>query len=113
MVKSIHIKHQRFGRIPMQAQLTYSLRPVHARSALTTLTIAALVGTSAIFGAMQAFVMGADPMLVGVSVVLLVVAGVVATGWRWAPALGGTLLALLTFGLLAPAIDQLWYEITH
>jgi plastocyanin len=48
----------------------------------------------------------------GFSVVLLIAAGVVAAGWRWAPALGTLLALLLIVGLLAPALDPIITEIT-
>jgi plastocyanin len=81
-------------------------------SALGKLTATTLASIAAIFIAMQAFVIGLDPMLSGFSVALLIVAGIVAIGWRWAPALGTLLALLLIVGLLAPALDPIIAEIT-
>src|SRR5262245_8070362 len=86
--------------------------PLRRVSALGSLTAGALAGIAGIFIAMQAFVIGLDPIMIGFSVVLLIAAGVVAVGWRWAPALGTLLTLLLIVGLLAPALDPIITEIT-
>lgn len=96
----------------MDITASHSLPVAQPRtSALTKLTAILVAGIATLFAGMQVFAIGFDPMLVGVSVVLLVVAGIILTGWRWAPALGGLLTLLLAGGLLAPAFDQIIAEI--
>src|SRR5688500_2654898 len=81
-------------------------------SALGKLTAPTLARIDPVFIPMPALVLVLDPMLSGFSVVLLIVAGIVAIGWRWAPALGTLLTLLLIVGLLAPALDPIITEIT-
>jgi len=82
-------------------------------AALGKLTVAALVGIGAMLGYAQTVFGGFDPMMTGFALLFLVVAGVVAIGWRWAPALGALLSLLLAGGLLAPAIKEIAFSLTH
>ena len=68
-------------------------------SALTKLTIAALIGFASLIGYAQAILVGHFSLEQTVFiVVLLLVAGVIAIGWRWAPLLGALLSALIISG---------------
>lgn len=80
-------------------------------STLAKLTAAALAGMATTFGSMQLFVLGFDPAVTIVSLLLLVAAGLIFTGWRWVPALGALFTLLVAGGLLAPAFDQIIAEI--
>src|SRR2546423_169234 len=82
-------------------------------AALGKLTVGALVGLGIVFGYVQTLFGGFDPMLTGVAVTMLIVAGVVATGWRWAPALGALLALAIGGGLLIPAADAVAFALTH
>jgi uncharacterized cupredoxin-like copper-binding protein len=82
-------------------------------AALGKLTIAALIGDAAMLGYAQTIFGGFDPIMTGFAVAFLVVAGVVAVGWRWAPALGALVSLLLAGGLLAPAITEVVFSLTH
>lgn len=69
-------------------------------SGLGKLTAGALAGVAALLGYLQVGLFGGfDPMISGIAAAALIMAGVVAIGWRWAPLLGtlvfGALLALL------------------
>ena len=77
------------------------------------LTIGALVGIAAMLGYAQTLFGGFDPVMTGFAVVFLVVAGVIAVGWRWAPALGALMALLLAGGLLGPAITEIAFSLTH
>jgi plastocyanin len=69
---------------------------------LSRLTIATLLGVSLLILGFMALAIGTfEPIIVGVAAVPLVVAGIVALGWRWAPLLGTLVLALLALLLLA------------
>jgi plastocyanin len=79
-------------------------------SALTKLTIAALVGFAGLIVYGQAILFGRfDPTETVFAVVLLAVAGGIASGWRWAPLLGALLSALMIGS--APAI--IIHDLTH
>lgn len=69
---------------------------------LGRLTVAALLGVVLLLLGFMAFALRAfEPIVVGVAAVPLVVAGVVAVGWRWAPLLATLILGLLALLLLA------------
>ncbi len=79
-------------------------------SALTKLTIAALIGFAAFIVYSQVFLFGRFDLAQTVFVlVLLAVAGVIALGWRWAPLLGAMLGALIISG--DPAL--IIHDLTH
>ena len=82
-------------------------------AALGKLTVGALIGLGILFGYVQTVFGGFDPMLTGVAVAMLIVAGVVATGWRWAPALGALLGLAIGGGLLIPAAGEIAFALTH
>jgi plastocyanin len=85
----------------VETTLTMTPRGRQAPAALGKLTAAALGGVALVLAALQIFVFGFAPPIAGVAVAALVVAGLVAAGWRWTPALGG-LLCLALLGLLGP-----------
>ena len=65
-------------------------------SALTRTTIGALVGTAAVMGyAIATIVRSLDAMTAVLVAVPLIVAGIIAIGWRWAPVLGVLVSGLL------------------
>jgi heme/copper-type cytochrome/quinol oxidase subunit 2 len=70
---------------------------------LSRLTLAALLGVVLLLllGFMALALRAFEPIIVGVAAVPLVVAGVIALRWRWAPLLGTLVLGLLTLLLLA------------
>jgi heme/copper-type cytochrome/quinol oxidase subunit 2 len=80
---------------------------------LGKLTTGALVGLGIVFGYAQIVFGEFDPMLTGVAAAMLIVAGVVAVGWRWAPALGALLALAIGGGLLVPAIGEIVFSLTH
>jgi heme/copper-type cytochrome/quinol oxidase subunit 2 len=82
-------------------------------AALGKLAAGALVGLGMVFGYAQVAFGGFDPMLTGVAATMLIVAGVVAVGWRWAPALGALLALLIGGGLLIPAAGEIVFALTH
>ena len=68
-------------------------------SALTKLTITALIGFACLIVYAQAILVGQFALDQTVFVVvLLLIAGVIATGWRWAPLLSAILSALIISG---------------
>src|SRR5688500_9428370 len=89
MATTMTATHTRFARKPL--------------AALGKLTLAALVGFAVLLIGFMVLVIGefVPPVLV-VAAIPLIIAGVVATGWRWTPLLGtlvfGLLLALLVLG---------------
>jgi heme/copper-type cytochrome/quinol oxidase subunit 2 len=84
-----------------------------ARTPLATLgrlTVAALVGLALCFIYLQAVMIGmVIPPLAVFGVISLIVAGVVAMGWRWTPLLG----ALWGGFMIAGNSDTLVYNLTH
>jgi uncharacterized cupredoxin-like copper-binding protein len=82
-------------------------------AALGKLTAGALVGLGIVFGYAQTVFGGFDPMMTGVAVAMLIVAGVVAVGWRWAPALGALLALAIGGMLLAPAAGEIAFSLSH
>src|SRR5262249_32382663 len=100
----------------MEASLTGTQKRPRARkplAALGKLTVGALIGLGLLFGYVQTLVGGFDPMLTGGAVAMLIVAGVVATGWRWAPALGALIGLAIGGGLLIPAAASIVFSLTH
>jgi heme/copper-type cytochrome/quinol oxidase subunit 2 len=75
---------------PMTLTRTHRL---YARPTLRTITVAALVVNALLFG-FDVFSSGPDGINVTHVIISLVVAGIVATRLRWAPALGALLCAL-------------------
>ena len=70
----------------MEASITGTPSRIRVRkplAALGKLAAGALVGLGMVFGYAQTVFGGFDPMLTGVAVAMLIVAGVVAMGWRW------------------------------
>jgi uncharacterized cupredoxin-like copper-binding protein len=82
-------------------------------AALGKLAAGALVGLGLAFGYAQTVFGGFDPMLTGVAVAMLIVAGVIATGWRWAPALGAVLALAIGGMLLVPAAGEIAFSLSH
>ena len=82
-------------------------------AALGKLAAGALVGLGIVFGYAQIVFGGFDPMLTGVAAAMLIVAGVVAVGWRWAPALGALLALAIGGMLLVPAAGAIVFSLTH
>jgi hypothetical protein len=100
----------------MEASMTGTPSRTRARkplAALGKLTVGALVGLGIVFGYAQTVFGGFDPMLTGVAVAMLIVAGVVAVGWRWAPALGAGLALVIGGMLLVPAAGEIVFGLTH
>jgi plastocyanin len=64
-------------------------------AALGKLTVAALIGIVLVFTYVQVGIFGFVPPLALFELVILIAAGVVAAGWRWAPLLGTLVSALL------------------
>jgi heme/copper-type cytochrome/quinol oxidase subunit 2 len=82
-------------------------------AALGKLAAGALVGLGIVFGYAQTVFGGFDPMLTGIAIAMLIVAGVVAVGWRWAPALGALLALVIGGMLLVPAAGEIVFALTH
>jgi uncharacterized cupredoxin-like copper-binding protein len=100
----------------MEASMTGMPSRTRARmplAALGKLAAGALVGLGLVFGYAQTVFGGFDPMLTGVAVAMLIVAGVVATGWRWAPALGAVLALAIGGMLLVPAAGTIAFSLSH
>jgi len=79
-------------------------------SALTKLTIAALIGFAGV--AVYAKTMVIGPLDLGTAIlaaVLLLVAGVIAMGWRWAPLLG----ALMSILPIVGSLHLIIHDLTH
>lgn len=77
---------------------SFARRPLNG---LGRLTVAALLGVSLLLlGFMALGLRSFEPIVVGVAAVPLVVAGVVALGWRWASLLGTLILGLLALLVL-------------
>src|SRR5262245_2517201 len=100
----------------MEASMTGMQSRPRARkplAALGKLTVGALIGLGLLFGYVQTLFGGFDLMLTGVALTMLIVAGVVATGWRWAPALGAVLGLAIGGGLLIPAAGAIAFALAH
>ena len=84
----------------METSLTHIRWPHWAPlSALTKLTIAALIGFACLIGYGQTILVGQFSLEETIfAVVLLLVASVIAIGWRWAPLLGAMLSGLIISG---------------
>ena len=79
-------------------------------SALTKLTMAALIGVALALAYLQLVVISHfRPDLTVFAVVMAIVAGICATGWRWAPLLGALLSILVVVGNLKGVV----HDITH
>ena len=79
-------------------------------AALGKLTAAALIGDSMlIIGSLVVIARRVDAMALGFALVALICAGVVMTGWRWAPLLG----ALLSAVMLAAYVPIVRYILSH
>lgn len=79
-------------------------------SALTKLTIAALIAFAGIIVFAQVFLGGQFSLEQTIFiVVLLLVAGLIATGWRWAPLLG----ALLCVAIMGGGIEVIINDLKH
>ncbi len=99
----------------MEATMTsprrISRRPL---AALGKAAVGALVGLAALFGYVQLVVFGGFiPVVAGFAAVALLLAGLIATGWRWTPLLAtlacGALLALM----LGPASGEILYILSR
>lgn len=78
---------------------------------LGRLTLIALLGVTLVLLSFMTLAIGTfDPILAGIAIVPLIVAGVVALGWRWAPLLGALIFGLLTL-LLVGGVREL--VLTH
>jgi uncharacterized cupredoxin-like copper-binding protein len=100
----------------MEASITGTPSRARVRkplAALGKLATGALVGLGMVFGYAQIVFGGFDPMLTGVAVAMLIVAGVVTVGWRWAPALGAVLTLVIGGMLLVPAAGTIIFGLTH
>jgi heme/copper-type cytochrome/quinol oxidase subunit 2 len=74
---------------------------------LGRLTMTALLGVTLLLLGFMALAIGTfEPILAGIAAVPLVVAGVVALGWRWAPLLGTLIFGLLVL-LLVGGVREL------
>lgn len=81
---------------------------------LGILTVAALVGTALLLGIILFQVADAVDLLLVVIIALpLLVAGVVALGWRWAPILGAIVFGLLLLLLVGGVGGEVVYMLTH
>ena len=79
-------------------------------AALGKLTLVALVGLALCLAYLQAAIIGMlIPPLAVFTVISLLVAGIVATGWRWAPALG----TLWSIFLIAGNNQEFSYNLAH
>ncbi len=93
--------------VPMPRSKAGARRSV---SAFGRLTLIGLVGLAAAFVYLQAIMIGMlIPPLAIFAVISLVLAGVVATGWRWAPLLGALWSGFLVTGNLA----EIQYGLGH
>jgi uncharacterized cupredoxin-like copper-binding protein len=100
----------------MEASMTRTPSQTRVRkppAALGKLAAGALVGLGMAFGYAQVVFGGFDPMMTGIAVVMLIAAGVVAIGWRWAPALGAVLALAVGGMLLVPAAGEIAFILTH
>ena len=100
----------------MEASITGTLSRTRVAKPLATLgklAAGALVGLGLEFGYAQIVFGGFDPMLTGVATAMLIVGGVVAMGWRWAPALGALLALVIGGMLLVPAAGEIVFSLTH
>ncbi len=94
----------------METSLTQPIARRAPLSALTKLTMTALIGFAGLIVYSQAILFGQfDSAQTVLVVVLHMVAGVIALGWRWAPLLGATLSALILSG--DPAV--IIHDLTH
>jgi plastocyanin len=87
----------------------FARRPL---SGLGKITAGALAGMAILVGSLQALFGGLDPMMTGIAVLFLVIAGVVLIGWRWAPLLG-TLLFGLLIALLVVMNGEIAFVLAH
>ncbi len=79
-------------------------------SALTKLTSAALVGIVGALAYVQIRITGEfDPILTTFAVIMLVVAAMITTGWRFMPLIGAVLSIMVVAGNSGPVI----YDLTH
>jgi plastocyanin len=79
-------------------------------SALTIVTIAALIGIALALVYVQALMVGRFELdLTIFAAIMLVVAGVIAIGWRWAPLIGALMSSLVVAANSGPVI----YDLTH
>ena len=79
-------------------------------SALTKLTIAALIGMAGAIAYAQIRITGEfDPILTTFAVIMLLVAAVITTGWRFMPLIGAVLSVMVVAGNSGPVI----YDLTH
>jgi plastocyanin len=79
-------------------------------SALTNVTIAALVGIALALVYVQAIMVGRFELdLTIFAAIMLIVAGVIAIGWRWGPLLGTLMSSLVVVANSGPVI----YDLTH
>ncbi|MEO7908488.1 MAG: cupredoxin domain-containing protein [Roseiflexaceae bacterium] len=93
--------------IPMNVTSTRARRPL---AALGKLTVVALIGLGLCLAYLQVAIIGMIIPPLAVFVALsLVIAGVVAIGWRWAPALG----ALWCGFIVAGNAQDLSYNLAH
>ncbi len=92
----------------METSVTQPITRRAPLSALTKLTIAALIAFAGILVFAQAFLGGQFSFEQTIlAVVLLLGAGVITTGWRWAPLLGALLCAAIMGGGVEVIINDL------
>jgi uncharacterized cupredoxin-like copper-binding protein len=84
----------------------------YTRPTLRTIAVAALVANALLF-LWDVFSSGPDGINVTHVIISLVVAGIAALRFRWAPALGALLALLLAGGLLGPAIGEVLFSLAH
>ncbi|HET9222444.1 MAG TPA: hypothetical protein VFO07_08070, partial [Roseiflexaceae bacterium] len=79
-------------------------------SALSIVTIAALIGLALALVYVQTMMIGRFELdLTIFSAIMLIVAGVIAIGWRWAPLLGALMSSLVVVANSGPVI----YDLSH
>jgi plastocyanin len=76
------------------------------------LAAAALVGLAGLLGYIQIAFGHVDPIMVGMSLLALALAGIVITGWRWGPLPGAVVFGLLS-GLLATGAGEIAFALTN
>ncbi|HEY7293660.1 MAG TPA: cupredoxin domain-containing protein [Dehalococcoidia bacterium] len=104
-------------RIPFARSSARPHDPERSRpplSAFGKLTVAASIAIAGLLlYAMVAIFREVAPPMIVFALVALAVAGAIARGWRWAPALGAVLSLLIGSLLIAPAVGEIVYELAH
>lgn len=82
-------------------------------AALGKVTVGSFIGLAALFGYAQ-ILFGFVPIITGLALVALLLAGLVASGWRWTPLLGTLIFgALLALVLLTPISNEVFYILSR